>query len=875
MHAKGTRVGHYLVWLVVVVSVPLLGLTAGTIWRVQQAQHRQQEVALLGVAREAAQSIDRTFDRVEIGLRALAVSSALQREDLDDFKHEIVLMSARLGDMPISLIGRDGRPVLQVPPDGTTLTDGVFTAPREAEPVVTNLLAGSDPAHRALAIVVPVTGVDNAVPSRFLVAAIDSNRLIQMADPPGPNPAGMVIRIRDRDGVTAARSAQPGQYIGEPARPGFMAGVSGRQSGLLADTTPLDGQPAIRAFSLTGASGYIVSVGVPESAFGAGIRQDLLNTVLIGAGLLLLGVFAAVYLGRRLVAALRVLERGDTASIPPSGLREVDELAVRLKAVAGERDTKETTLRESEERLRDLVGTLDLAAIMVRELTGAIRFWSHGCARMYGWTVDEAVGRMSHDLLRTEFPVSLVRIEQTLLAVGEWKGDLIHHHRDGRRIVVAAHKALKRGPDGQPQTVMESLVDVTALREAQDALGRLNQNLEQRVRTEVTARQAAQNRAAHADRVQALGQLAGGIAHDFNNVLQAVAGGAALIARRPGDAECVGRMVNIIGDAAARGASITRRMLLLARRGDLQAEPVEAGSLLDGIREVFIHTLGAAIEVRVDVAPGLPALFADKAQLETALVNLGTNARDAMPDGGILSLSATLDEVTGDAGPHIAGLPSGDYVRLTVTDDGTGMGRATLARLGEPFFTTKEVGKGTGLGLSMVKGFADQSGGGFAVESQLGSGTTVTLWLPVAPENQRQPLRANTELDTRARTTGRILLVDDDPLVRDTVIEQLEELGHKVLAASGGTDALAILQAREAVDLMITDLSMPGMNGLTLIREARGLRPNLPAILLTGHSGDSMSLEGVGVSPDSYSLLRKPATSAVLAARVTALLERL
>jgi PAS domain S-box-containing protein len=873
MHAKGTRVGHYLVLLVVVVSLPLLGLTAGTIWRAQQAQRRQHEVTLLGVAREAAQSIDRGFDRVEIGLRALAVSSALQRRDLDDFTHEIVLMSARLGDMPISLIGRDGRPVIQVPPDGTTLAADVYAASRGSEPVVTNLVAGSNSASRAVAVVVPVTGGDDVMRSYVLVAAIDTNRLIQMADP--PNSAGLVIAIRDRSGVTAARSLQSESHIGEPARPEFMAAVSGRQSGLLADTAPLDGKPAIHAFSLTGASGYIVSVAVPESAFGAGIRRDLLNTVLIGAGLLLLGVFAAVYLGRRLVAALHVLEHGDTASIPPSGLREVDELAVRLKAVAGERDTKETTLRMSEERLRDLVGTLDLAAIMVRELKGAIRFWSHGCARMYGWTVDEAVGRVSHDLLRTEFPVPLVRIEQTLLAVGEWKGDLIHHHRDGRRIVVAAHKALKRDPDGLPHMVMESLVDVTALREAQDALGRLNQNLEQRVRTEVAARETAQHRAAHADRVRALGQLAGGIAHDFNNVLQAVAGGAALIARRPGDADCVGRMVHIISDAAARGASITRRMLLLARRGDLQAEPVEAASLLDGIREVFVHTLGAAIDVRVDVAPRLPALFADKAQLETALVNLGTNARDAMPDGGILTLSAALDVVTGDAGPHIAGLQQSVYVRLTVTDDGTGMSSATLARLGEPFFTTKEVGKGTGLGLSMVKGFADQSGGGFAVESQQGSGTTVTLWLPGASGDQRQPSGANTELDTRARTAARILLVDDDPLVRDTLIEQLEELGHKVLVASGGTDALAILQAREAVDLMITDLSMPGMNGLTLIREARDLHPNLPAILLTGHSGDSMSLEGAGVSPGSYSLLRKPATSAVLAARVTALLERL
>jgi CheY-like chemotaxis protein len=314
-------------------------------------------------------------------------------------------------------------------------------------------------------------------------------------------------------------------------------------------------------------------------------------------------------------------------------------------------------------------------------------------------------------------------------------------------------------------------------------------------------------------------------------------------------------------------------MLVLARRGDLKAEPVEAEPLLDGMREVFIHTLGPAIDVRVAVAPNLPPLLADKAQLETALVNLGTNARDAMPDGGTLRLMAALDVADPKVKPHPAGLPSGVYVRISVNDDGTGMTSATLARIGEPFFTTKDVGKGTGLGLSMVKGFAEQSGGGLVIESATGAGTTATLWLPGVMDETR-PRSPQPADEGPSRLTGRILLVDDDDLVRDTLMEQLQELGHKVLAASCGTNALAILRAREAVDLMITDLSMPGMDGLMLIKEAQGLRPSLHAILLTGYAGDAVALESRGVARNAYTLMCKPATTASLSARVTALLER-
>ena len=252
-----------------------------------------------------------------------------------------------------------------------------------------------------------------------------------------------------------------------------------------------------------------------------------------------------------------------------------------------------------------------------------------------------------------------------------------------------------------------------------------------RLAEEAREREQAEARLAQAQRMEALGQLAGGIAHDFNNVLQAVIGGLRLIQRRSGDAQAVKQLARMTADAAQRGASITGRLLAFARRGALRAEPVPPLPLLEGLHEMLAHTLGVGIAMQIAADQNLPALLADKGQLETVLVNLAVNARDAMPDGGTLLLAAAPEAVL-DAKAHPAGLAPGGYLRLSVADTGTGMDAATLARASEPFFTTKPHGQGTGLGLAMARGFAHQSGGGFAIESAPGQGTTVTLWFPEA-----------------------------------------------------------------------------------------------------------------------------------------------
>jgi PAS domain S-box-containing protein len=531
----------------------------------------------------------------------------------------------------------------------------------------------------------------------------------------------------------------------------------------------------------------------------------------------------------------------------------------------------DTALRENEARLCDLVGTLDLAKILVRDPDGTIRFWSHGCERLYGWSAAEAIGQSVSALLHTVLPVPADDIETAMLRDGEWSGDLIQTCRNGNRITVSVRDVLQRDVIGQPRAIMESALDVTALRQAQAELQQLNRELEQRVCQEVASRQEAQIRAAHAERMQALGQLAGGIAHDFNNILQVVGGSAALIERRPSDTVAIRRFVRQIIESADRGAAITRRMLVFARRGKLEAEAIDPAVLLESLREICTYTLGPGIEIRLEVAQNVPRLSADKGQLETALVNAATNARDAMRNGGILTLRADSEViVAGDN--HRAGLLPGAYVRLAVCDTGIGMARAVLARVAEPFFTTKGVGEGTGLGLSMVKGLTEQSGGGFSVSSEPGAGTIVNLWLPQAVSAVAGGADA-TKPEPASDTGGRVLLVDDDHLVRETLEAQLEAEGHFVLSASSGEEALSLLKTTPRIDILVTDLAMPGMSGLTLIEKAQCLRSGLPAILLSGYVEDAAALAVVGAVNGSYSLLRKPISGTQLASRIAAMLE--
>lgn len=447
---------------------------------------------------------------------------------------------------------------------------------------------------------------------------------------------------------------------------------------------------------------------------------------------------------------------------------------------------------------------------------------------------------------------------------------------DGGERWILTRGHIERDAAGHPVRRAGVVLDVTERRRAEMALAELNQHLEERVREEVEAREDAQARTAQAERVQALGQLAGGIAHDFNNILQSISGAMTLIERRAGDETAVRRFANLSKEAIERGGSITRRLLTFGRRGDLKIEAFDLPALLRSLHEMLGPTLGASIEVKLRLASTLPPVMADRRQLETVLVNLATNARDAMTDGGQLILSADTEVVTPSSTPGAMGLRPGSYVRLAVIDTGAGMDAEILARAKEPFFTTKKLGAGTGLGLTMAQSFAEQSGGTIRLESRPGEGTMVTLWLPQAAVDDNglsDAARAAALAQPQAQATSqRLLVVDDEAMIREIMTACLEDAGYGVLVAASGAEALTLLESHYPVHGMITDLSMPGMDGLALIRAVRARYPAMPSILLTGYAGDDAAL-ALGRSMDgAVFLMRKPISDADLLDRISTML---
>jgi PAS domain S-box-containing protein len=528
------------------------------------------------------------------------------------------------------------------------------------------------------------------------------------------------------------------------------------------------------------------------------------------------------------------------------------------------------------------IGNSSAESLYARDSEGRFLYVNPAELAVIGKPLDQVIGRTVAEVhANTEQADAVMANDRRIQQTG--RTEIIDEEYDaaglGKRVFRSAKSPL-RLEDGTVIGIVGVSSDITRLKDVESELRGLSTGLEIRVREEVAAREAAQARAAHAERMQALGQLAGGIAHDFNNVLQAVSGAMALIGRRPEDQDGIRRLVRLAGEATERGAAITRRLLAFGRRGDLRAEAVDAAVLLPNLREILVHTLGASIDVQIRVEADLPPIVADKSQLETSLINLATNARDAMPRGGRLVLSAAAEFVDRPAPGSSGAIDAGRYVRLSVADTGSGMDAATLVRACEPFFTTKSIGAGSGLGLSMAKGFAEQSGGGMRVESAAGRGTTVTLWLPVAPVEAAVPAAdappvsiAEPEPEPAgAPHRDRVLLVDDEDAVREVLTMQLEDFGFAVLPAAGGAEALALLASGEAVDILVTDLSMPGMDGLAVIRAVQERLSGLPALLLTGYAGDGTALALGGAVSGSFSLLRKPVSAGNLVDRLRLLL---
>ena len=471
-----------------------------------------------------------------------------------------------------------------------------------------------------------------------------------------------------------------------------------------------------------------------------------------------------------------------------------------------------TRLTESERGFSLLVESVTDYAIYMLDPTGNIVSWNSGAKRIKGYEAHEVVGRhfqrfYTEEDRRLDKPMSGLRIAA---AEGRLETEGWRLRKDGTRfwanvIIDAIHS------DGR-------LVGFA------------------KVTRDITERRTSEARLRQAQKMEAVGQFTGGAAHDFNNLLMAVLSSLELLRKRlPDDPKYLSLLDNAF-QGAKRGASLTQRMLAFARRQELKTEAVELKELAGNVNELMERALGPGFNIKLHLPRDDVHAVTDPNQLETALINLVINARDSMQGGGTIDIGIRTETIQAN---HATGLPAGAYACLTVSDQGTGMDETTLARATEPFFTTKGVGKGTGLGLSMVDGLVAQSGGKLMVQSVLGEGTSVEVWLlraarADAPTSPNSPTAMQQNCPRRRRHC--VLAVDDDMLVLSNVVALLEDLGHQVVAVSSAPKALDAFDQHPEIDLLISDQAMPVMTGLQLIQALRAKRPSLPVILATGYA---------------------------------------
>ncbi|MBX3501477.1 MAG: PAS domain S-box protein [Alphaproteobacteria bacterium] len=501
-------------------------------------------------------------------------------------------------------------------------------------------------------------------------------------------------------------------------------------------------------------------------------------------------------------------------------------------------------------RLKAVIDTAVDGVILI-DGKGTVLMLNPACERLFGYDAQEVIGRNVKVLMpepyRSEHDAYLRNYRETGQA----------------QIIGIGREVVGRRKDGTTFPMDLSVGEVKEEGGGSSFVGIIH-DLSDRKRTEEQLVQA--------QKMETVGQLSGGLAHDFNNLLTVIVGNADTLSEALKARPDLRELAEMIAGAAERGAELTNRLLAFSRRQVLQPVAFEPNALVGSMARLIRRTLREDIEVTTALAPALPQAFADRAQLESAMLNLAINAQDAMPDGGQLTITtalAELDEAYLQDHPEVR---ADTYVVIAVTDNGQGMSPEVRDHAFEPFFTTKEVGKGSGLGLSMVYGFVKQSNGHVSIYSEVGLGTTIRLYLPMDPAARAVTAAQPPATEAVERGRERVLVVEDDPHVRAYAISCLQSLGYHVTSAESGREAERLLMQGAAIDLVFSDVVMPGgMSGWDLAQRARALRPGMKVLLTSGHPLETLHTHSRAVS--SESILNKPYRKAELARRIRAVLE--
>ena len=490
---------------------------------------------------------------------------------------------------------------------------------------------------------------------------------------------------------------------------------------------------------------------------------------------------------------------------------KLQQAIVQLRERDEALDSTSQLLTATEHSFSLLVESVTDLAIFMLDPTGRVMSWNPGAKRIKGYDAEEIIGEHFARFYTAEDQAvgKPMAVLETAAREGRMETEGWRVRRDGSRFWAN--------------------VIVDAIRSKGQLVGFA------KITRDITERRAAEAQLRHTQKMEAMGQFTGGAAHDFNNLLMAILGSLEILRKRmPPEPKLLTLLDNAV-QAGKRGSSLTQRMLAFARRQEFKQEIIDVAALVRNMGDLLERSVGPRVRIKMDFPAAQIFVLSDPTQLENAILNLVVNSNDAMALGGEITLAVRECSVVGKLP---IGLAAGHYARIDVRDSGAGMDAATLARATEPFFTTKGVGKGTGLGLSMADGVAGQSGGRLMVHSTLGKGTTVELWLPVAP-NVTQPAASSAQaLAAPSGQEGRlrILVVDDDELVLENTVAMLEDLSHEVLRAATPFVAIDILDSRADIDLVLTDQAMPVMTGTQLIEVIRQHAPHMPVILATGYA---------------------------------------
>ena len=544
------------------------------------------------------------------------------------------------------------------------------------------------------------------------------------------------------------------------------------------------------------------------------------------------------------------------------------ELIARVNAnlqLAGVRREATRDLRESEARFRNMA---DHAPVMMwmTDAAGFLTYVNRVWCEFTGQTPEEAVGHGAWNALHADDKIESEHIFFSANAAREaFRVEYRLRNVDGAYRWALSAAAPRFSDDGEFLGYIGSVIDISDRKKAEEVLQRANEDLEQRIAAAVAERAEAEAQLRQAQKMEAIGKLTGGVAHDFNNVLQVIGGNLQLLANDvAGNFRAEQRLQTALG-GLSRGSKLAAQLLAFGRRQPLAPKVVNLGRLIRAIDDMLRRALGEGIEIETIVAGGLWNTFIDVAQVENAILNLAINSRDAMEGHGKLTIEVGNSFLDDDYAARHADVAAGQYVMLAVTDTGSGIPTEIIDHVFEPFFTTKPEGQGTGLGLSMVYGFVKQSGGHIKIYSESGHGTTIRIYLPRA--RQHEDLETNTETGPLTGGTETILVVEDDEDVRTTVVEMLSELGYRVLKAKDAQSALAIVESGVPIDVLFTDVVMPGaMRSPELARKARERLPNIAVLFTSGYTENAV-VHG-GRLDDDIDLLSKPYTREALARRL-------